>query len=198
MVFAVENIKKIKPKEILFIFTVSLITSVFIYLNQWMFSSTISLIISLIFIAIGINLLVNILKKSGVAIIFNLFVGILTFNQIDLGFIGFKKILILVLAGLVFEIAFLVLKLHIFSIPLDLVIGTSISFASIYLIAGFILSANLASNFPTEMINLILLTFLVGLFGSFLAYLIWNKIKITRLVLEIESYMYVLGRGWKK
>ena len=189
-----EHFRNIKIKEIIFTLVAAGIVSLLIFITNSFASPVSSLIFSLTLMAFVMNLLVYIIKKSGVATIFYVFIGMFTFHLLDLGFLGFKKFFTLLLAGLVFEFVFLFFKKSLPSIRLDLVLGTSISTASIPLITGFILSARLASSFPSELINLTLLGFISGLFSSILAFLFWLKIRKTKRIIELQSYLLCLAR----
>lgn len=187
-----EHFQKIKLKELVFIPIVAGIVSLFIFLNNLLFDPSLVLIISLFLLVLGMNLVVYLAKKSGTAVIFYLFTSFFTFSIGDIGILGWKKILAFVIAGILFEIIFLLLKLEIHSLPLDMIIGTSLSIASLPLVSAFLLSAGLASSFPLALINLIVLAFAVGLIASVITFLLWRKVKHTKVIIRLESYLMSL------
>lgn len=97
-----------------------------------------------------------------------------------------NKFIVLLIAGLVFEIVFLLIKAEIKNVPLDIVIGTAISAASIPILIGFLLSPNIFVVMISLVINLMLLSLLIGIAGSIISFIIWYNLRITRFVLRFE------------
>ena len=139
------------------------------------------------------NTCVYLIKKTGIAALFYVLTAIFTFwiNDISVG--GGNKILTFFLAGLVFEIIFLFLKVKVHNIPLDMIIGTSISTASMVIITAFVLSKDLAWSFPLGLLNLVLLAFAVGLIASTVTFLIWHNVEHTKTIIWLESWLMSLG-----
>lgn len=189
-----EHIQMIRPKSIIFTLIVAVITALLIFLSNLFFSPTASFIISLIFLVAGMNFVVYLIKKVGIATLFYVFTAILTFWINDIGVLGWKKILVFFFAGLIFEIIFLFLKLHLHNVQLDMVVGTSLSAASISLFMAFALSEGLASSFPIGLLNLIILAMAVGLGASVVTFLLWHNIERMKPVLKLESYLMSLAR----
>ena len=189
-----EHIRPIKIKDFFFVGMIVIITSLFLFVGNFIFPPTHSFIISLFFIVCGMNLTVYLTKKTGIAALFYVLTAIFTFPLNDLGVVGGGKLLTLFFAAFVFEIIFLFLKFHFHSIPLDMIIGTSLSIASIPLISAFSLSLELASSFPTALLNFILLAFSVGLGSSVIMFVIWHYIEKTKFIIKLESWLMSLGR----
>ena len=91
-----------------------------------------------------------------------------------------------IVAGPVFELVFLALKLEIKSIPVDILAGTGLSMASIPLTTALFLSWGTAKLMPTALVNLILTGLLLGIAGALLALLLWHRLKTTKLVMRFE------------
>ncbi|HIH10852.1 TPA: hypothetical protein HA241_01555 [Candidatus Woesearchaeota archaeon] len=190
---AQEHIQLIRAKNAIFTLIIAFITSLFIFFGNLLFSPSISFIVSLVLIVAGMNTCVYLIKKTGIAALFYVLTAIFTFwiNDISVG--GGNKILTFFLAGLVFEIIFLFLKVKVHNIPLDMIIGTSISTASMVIITAFVLSKDLAWSFPLGLLNLVLLAFAVGLIASTVTFLIWHNVEHTKTIIWLESWLMSLG-----
>jgi len=184
-----EHIQKIRLKELIFILIIAIIVSALLFLNSGFFSSSTSLIISMLLLVFGMNFLVYVTKKSGTATIFYTLVALFTFWLPDIGILGWKKVLTFFLAGIIFELIFLYLKLNFHSIPLDMVVGTTISITSISIISSFLISAKLAGTFPLALINFILLSFSIGLFSSVIFIIIWHNLKRIKHIIQLQVYL---------
>lgn len=189
-----EHIQKIKLKELVSIILISVVTSLLIFLNNYLmnnyfFDPSYIFIVSLALLVLGMNLSVYLIKKVGVSTLFYLIAAILTISITDLGITGWNKILVFAVAGILFGGPFLFLKLHLHYLPLDMIIGTIISTASIPLTAAFLLSSGLASSFPLTLINIILVAAAVGLAASIIAFFIWHSIQETKTIIKLEFYL---------
>jgi len=189
-----EHVQRIRLKEFIFVVIVAIIISFILFIGNFFLSPTFSFITSLIFLVVGMNICIYLIKKTGIATLFYVLTAILTFWLHDIGVVGGYKILTFFFAGLIFEGIFLFLKLHVHNVPLDMIIGTSLSTASISLITGFALSEGLARSFPVELLNLILLAFAVGLIAATVTFLIWHSVEHTKPIIKLESYLMSLGR----
>jgi len=140
------------------------------------------------------NLTVYMLKKFGVATIFMFITAMLTFNLAELGFYGWNKVLTYVIAAIVFEIIYLIFKIEISSLPLDMIFGTAIGFTSIFIISPMLLSQTLLLVFGSELINLLILTFATSIISSTIFGVIWGKLAATKKIVKFEAYLASLGR----
>tara|TARA_Y100000034_G_scaffold115205_1_gene152143 strand:+ start:11098 stop:11448 length:351 start_codon:yes stop_codon:yes gene_type:complete len=111
---------------------------------------------------------------------------LISYGVNDFGITGFNKIAVLVIAGVIFELVFLIFKLEIKNVQIDVVLGGGVSAASIPLLMGIVLSSGVVFNMILAMINLILLSFFVGIIGSVLSFLLWYKLKTSKMVLKFE------------
>ncbi len=191
-----EHIQLIRLKSLIFTLVIASIISLLIFASNLFFSPTTSFMVSLALMVIGMNFTVYLIKKAGIATLFYVFTAVLTFWIDDIGVLGWEKIITFFFAGLIFEIIFLLLKVRVHNVPLDMIIGASLSTASISLITAFALSEGLASSFPVELINLILLAFAVGLIASTVIFLIWHQVERTKIIIKVESWLMSLG-GWR-
>ena len=140
------------------------------------------------------NLCVYMLRRFGIATIFMFFIAMLTFNISELGFYGWNKVLTYVIAIVIFEIIYLIFKIEISSLPLDMIFGTAISLTSIFLISPMLLSQTLLLIFTTELINLLIMTFATSIISSTIFALIWGKLASTKKIVKFEAYLSSLGR----
>ncbi len=184
-----EHVHGLKGKELAFLLAASLLVSGAIILASFILSPAGLFLFSLLLLTIGLNTIAYLTPWFGRAWIFLALVSIFTLSLDDMGLIGFSKIAVFLLIGLVFELSFLYLKLHLHSVPLDMIIGSSLAMAALPLSSAFILSARLASTFPDTLKNLILSGFAVGLGASVLVFLLWKEIEHTKPVLRLYFYL---------
>src|SRR3989338_5636742 len=184
-----EHIQKIRLKELACIFLISMAAAMLIFLSNLIFSPSIFFIASIAILVLGMNFSVYLIRKTGVATIFYLITAILTISLFDIGVTGWKKIFVFFSAGILFELVFLILKLEIHNLPMDIIIGTSVSTAGLPFISALLLSVSLASSFPIALINLIILAFAVGLVASVIAFIIWYHIEPTKVMLKLHYYL---------
>ena len=90
------------------------------------------------------------------------------------------------IAGLVFELVFVIFKLELKNIQLDIVLGTGFSAASIPITTAFLLSTNLARSMIVPIFNLSLLSFIVGIVGAIASFFLWYRLRTNRAVLRYE------------
>jgi hypothetical protein len=138
--FAIELIQGIKIKQLFFTLFVAAITSLFFYLADYYLPPTPLLIISLFFLVAGMNICVDMLKRFGIATIFMFFVAMFTFNLAELGLFNWNKVITYVIAIIIFEVIHLIFKIELSSLHLDIIIGTTISFTSMFLVSAMLLS----------------------------------------------------------
>ncbi|PIN74137.1 hypothetical protein COV20_00805 [Candidatus Woesearchaeota archaeon CG10_big_fil_rev_8_21_14_0_10_45_16] len=189
-----EHLIILKPKDYFCVGVVSVLSSFLMLIGSLFTSPSVSLILSLALLIIGMNLSVYLIKKAGVAVIFSLLTGIFTFFLNDIGVLGWQKIITFLVSGLLFELIFLLLKIRVHDVPLELIIGSSLSAVTVVLVSAFLLSSSLARSFPLELLNLLLLAFVVGLFSSVLFFLFWQAVEQSKLILKLESYLMSLNR----
>lgn len=126
------------------------------------------------------------IRKAGTATMVAGLSALLSFGNGILIATGWNKVITFTLAGLLFEFLFLMLKLEIHFLPLDIIVGTALAAASVPLSTLFLLSTELAAQNGRAVLNILLLSFSIGLIGAVLAFLIWFQIKHTKLVLQYE------------
>jgi hypothetical protein len=181
---ALESFKAFKPKDIGAIAILAGILSGAMYLlDKLAFSNAIAPLLVLGFFVTFTTLLV---RKAGTATLFYAFVTALTLNIASFGVTGLSKIIVMILAGLMFEITFLSLKIEVKNMPLDVIMGSALSTASIPLLAGLIASTAIVSNLMINYLNLIILGFVSGLAGSILAFLLWWNIRTIKWIMKFE------------
>ena len=104
----------------------------------------------------------------------------------DFGVLGGERIISFIIVGLLFELVFLVLKLEVKHIQLDIVLGTAVAAASLPLSAGMLLSSALAIEMISRIINMMIFSFFVGMAGALLSFLLWYYLRTAKLVLRFE------------
>ncbi|HLC65317.1 MAG TPA: hypothetical protein VJI46_04300 [Candidatus Nanoarchaeia archaeon] len=153
------------------------------------FAPQTSYIASLLAASILVGLTANIIGKTGSAILFYLAVSLLAFRINDIGATGIDKVITLFIAGMVFEIIFLIFKVEIGGIQLDIIAATALSVASIPITASLLLSVAVTASNIYTVTNLVLLAFFMGVLGAVASSLIWSRIKHSRFLLKFFIYI---------
>ena len=186
---AYEHFSKFTYKQMFLILFLSLLSSLIIYVGARFSNPSVAILISLACGVIFMNLAVYLIQKSGSALFFYLFLGFFTMGIDDVGITGWEKVIVYLFVGLIFEIMFLLLKLRIHLIPLDIVLGSTISTASIILFGAISLFSGLMTKFPLELVNLILVAAFTGLFSSTLTFIVWHSVSSKKSVLKFKNYV---------
>jgi len=186
---AYEHFRKFLLKEILLIIAMAGITAAVILLAVTHTRPYLAIIISLAAGVVGMNLVVHALHKSGSALLFYFILALFTLPLDDLGVTGWDKIWVYLLAGVSFELIFMLLKIKIHNIPLDVVIGTSFSTLLIVFFSAAVILARIPDQFPLDLINLLIVAFFVGLAFSTLAFIFWFIFSNYKSVIRFRNYL---------
>ncbi len=192
--FATELIQVIRVKQLIFILFTAAITSLFFYLAEYFLPPVPLLIVSLFFLTVGMNLVVYMLRRFGVATIFMFITAMLTFDLAEIGLFGWNKVITYVIAAIVFEIIYLIFKIEVASLPLDMIFGTAVSLASIFLISAILLSQTIILVFTSELFNLLILSFGISLISAIVFAIIWGKIATTNSIVKFEAFLASLSK----
>jgi hypothetical protein len=185
---AFENIEKIGKGEVVITVLLALLLGL-VSVVAARFTNPLPLfILSMSMLALGVNLIVYLTKKFGLALIFLASIATVTWNVLDTGALGMDKVLVYLFAGIVFELIHLIVKFEVDLLPLDVLVATSVSCATLPLITAFILSVPIASKFPLALINLVLLSFAVGLGVSILFFFVWSRLDKKKM-LKFRFYL---------
>lgn len=154
----------------------------------------ISFIFTLFVLAFGLNLVSFFIKRKLSVLFFLLFSGLLTWNISELGVYGWAKIVVFLIAGIIFELCSLILKDRTLMnwLPLANLIGTILALVSIPMIVSLYLSTKITLSFPSELINIYLISVAVSFFGSFLSFLLWDYLHDKKLLIKLQSWLGTL------
>ncbi len=176
----IESFKKWKISDLI---------ALLILLSAWILGSLAikkivpSLSISIAATAVILTLTTLIIRKVGAVSLFCLSAGMIG-TALDIFEITKYGVTILLLSGILFEIFLLVIKIEIKNIPLDVILASSFAMASIpWSMKLYLLQVTIQSE---TLINMSLILFIAGIIGSVCGYLIWNKIKLTKLLIHYE------------
>lgn len=183
---AVESFKKFRILDVVLILFVSAIWAVIGYVVNILFTPQSSYIISLLIATFLMSFTVHLVRKAGSATLFYVIGGLLMFGLNDLGVTNMNKIWVLLVAGVVFELAFIILKLELKNIQLDIVLGSAFSAASVPFSTAFLLSVSLAKDVIGSIINIALLSFMIGFVGAVASFFLWYKLRTNKAVLKYE------------
>jgi len=128
------------------------------------------------------TLVLLVVRKTGAIIIFCLITAFITTRYSFFNFLNYYQSLIVFLViGIVFELVFCISKLKIKNIPLDVLLGTTLSSATIpWTVFYFTTERTLSVN----SFNLSIISFFTTIIASSIAFLIWFKIKSSKQVLK--------------
>ena len=178
-----ESFRRFRKIDLLVIVILASIWAFITYLinipnNQFTFF--LSLFVTTMFMAF-IALLI---RKLGAVTLFYLFGAIITIPINNLGGLGFYKVPILLIAGIIFELFFLLLKIRIKNIPLDVVLGAAFSNFSIPF--TMLLFVPATKELMPFVWNFALMAFIIGIMGSIVMFLIWYNIKNSKQIIKFE------------
>jgi|SRR3989338_275848 len=189
MIIAREVIQPLTLKEMGVTLFIAALLALLLYPLDAILSPTVSFIV-FIGMAVGaLNLAVYLLNKFGVALLTFSFLGVLAFPLALVGVAGWTQLLVLFIAGLIFELLFITLKLEMHNIPLEIVIGTALSLSSIPLSVGMLLSPQLVLDFHVALLNMMALASLAALISSVTTFLLWYRLKEAKRVIELQAYL---------
>ena len=126
------------------------------------------------------------IRKIGAVSLFYLLGAIITIPFNNLGGLGLYKIPILLMVGIIFELFFLLLKIEIKNIPLDVILGAAFSMASIPWIMFLLLVTEQTKNIMPSVWNFALTAFIIGVMGATVMFLIWYNIKGLKPIIKFE------------
>lgn len=124
------------------------------------------------------------IRRLGAVTLFYLFGALITININNLGGLGFYKVPILLIAGIIFELFFLLLKIKIKNIPLDVVLGAAFSNFSIPFTMLLLVPAT--KELLPFVWNFALMAFIIGIMASIVTFLIWYNIKNLKPIIKFE------------
>ena len=179
----VETFRKYRKTDFIAIIILAFIWALITFivnLPDTQFSFFLSLFITSIF-AVFTALLI---RKFFAVTLFYLFGAIITIPINNLGGLGIYKVPILFIAGLIFELFFLLLKIEIRNIPLDVVLGAAFSNFSIPF--AMLMFASSTRELIPFVWNFALTAFIIGVMGAIISFLIWYKIKGTKMIIKFE------------
>ena len=185
---AIESFKKYHLQDIVAITLLALFWAGLSYLFDATLDPQISFLVTLITITILMSFTVHLIRKAGAATLFFGLCAIFTISLTEFGVTGFRKFLALVIAGIVFELAYLILKLELKNIQLDIILGTGLSAAMIPLVMALQLSFTISVEKFIPLLNIIIVSFIVGLIGALISFLIWYKVKSLKPIVRFEYH----------
>jgi len=183
---AIESFKMFKLKDII---TIALLAGIWFLINSLInkfLGTQTAFIVSMITATTLMSFTVHLVRKAGTATLFYLVGGIFNWKTYCLGIAGFNQLIALSIAGIIFELIFLILKLEIKNIQIDIVLGTAFSAATIPITSTLLTSLIIAKNVLNALINLSLIAFFAGLIGAVLSFIIWYSIRDTEFILKFE------------
>jgi hypothetical protein len=179
-------LKKVLLKEYIFSALLAVPVSLVAILSYFFLSPIMLLIVSSAVFCFGINFIVKNVSRVGVSLLFFFTYALLTINVSELGVIGLKKLFAFMIAGVIFELIILLTRKI---IKFKAFLGTVVSLTFLPFIAALLISPRLAITFPNELINLILVLFIVSLTSSSVYMIIWHFVRVKKPFIKLKSYL---------
>lgn len=184
-IFAFEEFKRFRKIDFNAIVVMSLLYVLLTFVTR-LLSGTTELMVNMFILGLALSFLVLITRKSGAAVSFYMLTAVLlSFTRPRS--LGLDIFLIFLISAVVFELAFLVVKYELKSIPFDVVIATAFSVATVPLATGLVLSYSILSELLLSALNLFLLGFFLGMAGAIVSFLIWYEIRNHRFFVRFEA-----------
>ncbi|MFC1732751.1 hypothetical protein ACFL6I_20820, partial [candidate division KSB1 bacterium] len=141
---------------------------------------------SIITILIGFFMALTALciRKLGSVMFFIALYSILSIGTGTIGISGMKKVVIFIVIGALFEIIFFLLRFN--GDRVDALVASSVSCAAIPFSVGVILSYDLMRELFVNMLNLSLISMVLGFIGSVLAVLLWGKVRNKKFFVRLR------------
>jgi len=146
-----------------------------------------SFVLSLFMTAFFASFVVLMVGRLGSAFLFYTIGAIISLPFDTMSSLGIFKFPILMAAGLVFELIFLLLKLEVQNIPMDVVFGAAIS--NFLIPFMMIITIQAQSQLMPFVWNLALTSFIAGLMGSVISFLLWYNIRHLKPIINFEYYV---------
>lgn len=182
---AIESIKRFRGRDAIIIggaggaFTIGQLLLKFTGIDTAYFGS-------LLLIGLLLSASTLLVRKAGTATMVGVLSALLSFGNGVAGAIGWRKVAVFAIAGLLFELTFLLLKIELHLIPLDIIIGTALAVASVPISTLFFLSSAMAIDNVWKLANMALLGFFTGMLSAVLVFLAWFRLRYVRAVLWFE------------
>jgi len=183
---AIESFKKFRWQDFVIIIVMAFLYAIISYLINKYINLGYAYILSLLALIFLMSFIVHLVRKAGSATLFFVISGLVSNGIDDIGIVGVNKLIVFVVAGIVFELIFLIFKIEIKNVQIDIISGSGFSAAIIPITTGALLSYNAMMNTISSMINMVLLSFFVGIISAVVSFLVWYHLKGTKLVLRYE------------
>lgn len=175
-----EKLKRMRKLDVLAVLILAIVWSGITYFisSYEILNFGVLILVTSLFISFAALLI----KKLGSVLLFMLFSGMITSSVNNLSY-GWEKVSILVISGIIFEAVFLFVDKEYFNIPLNVIMGTGTACLSIPVSMMFFVPA---SALKIEAWNLALTSFIVGVIGAVISFMLWYKLKSTKVVIKFE------------
>jgi uncharacterized membrane protein len=127
------------------------------------------------------------IRKSGAVVLFCVLCGIIGAGVNNLGGLGWNKLIVLVVVGIIFEIFSFFVRFEFKNIPLSVVVGSGFSMMSIPLTMLFLIDAKM--NIIQYVWNFALMGFIIGLIGAVIMFLGWYHIRKLKWILKFQYHV---------
>ena len=178
-----ESFRKLRKIDLLAIIILALLWALVTWLIN-LPNTQLTFFLSLFITTMFMTFTALLIRKLGAVTLFYLIGAIITIPINNLGGLGLYKIPILLVAGIIFELFFLLLKIKIKNIPLDVVLGAAFSNFSIPFTMLLFIPAT--KELTLFIWNFALMAFIIGIIGSIITFLIWYNIKGLKPIIRFE------------
>lgn len=182
---AIESFKKFRIKDTIIILLAGIWALSAFLINKY-FDPQYSYMFSLLIAIFLMTFTVYLVRKAGSAMLFFVLGSVISYNLNDIGATGFNKLIVFLIAGIIFEVLFLIFKIEIKNIPMDIILGAVFSAASIPITTSLLLSLEVSIKMIYSLGNMVLISMFIAVMGSILSFLLWYKLRTTKFVLRFE------------
>lgn len=137
--------------------------------------------------AFFITLTALLIRKFGIVLLIMLLAVAIINSLPDLGGLGIKAYLIMLISGLFFELIYLLLNLKNKLIPFNVITSVCVSLAFIPLWTGLLLSIKIVLTRKIDIINLMLIDFFLSMIGALFAFMLWFYFRTSKLIVKFEN-----------
>lgn len=175
-------------RDVLFICFVSLVGVLGSFLSSSFLGFQMSYIVSLFLFVLLLSFSFHFIPRFGSAVLFSVLFSLLSLGFSDFGIVGVDRFLVFVGFAFVFEGVFFLFKMFSKKVFLSILIASFVSAAVFPLLIGVVLSVDVLSNLARYVLNLVLLSFFVGVVASLVSLLVWYYLRTFKFFLKFQCF----------
>ncbi len=172
----------------LFVLFLSLIGAGFSFLSSRFLDSQMSYIASMFLFIFLLSFSFFIIPRFGSVLIFSGVFALLSFGFVDFGVVGIDRIIVFVCLGLIFEGLIFVFGRFLKSVSLRVVLTSCVCASIVPLLIGTLLSSYILAGMVRNVLNMVLLSFFIGIVGSLISLVVWYYVRVFRFFVRFQEF----------